>query len=115
MTNIESFHSILVLESKNNYNNKTVIGGLDGYLIQKALPIRESLSNQKIIAEFDQLNLTNINYAACNFQNRKIWICNALTWVDNVYKSQKKDSSDTKAPIKERVTISIIKNNNFLH
>ncbi len=107
MLDIESFHSILVLECKNNYNNKAVIGGLDRYLSQKALPIRQSLINPKFLIGFDQLNLTHLNYAACTLSARKLWIDNALAWLDELYKSKENICTETKTSEKKQVIISI--------
>lgn len=107
MTDIESFHSILILECKNNYNNKAVIGGLDRYLNQTVLPIRQGLDSRKLIDEFDQLNLTRLNYATCTLTERKQWIENALVWLDVLKASDNKSKIESIIPEKERGNISI--------
>lgn len=74
MTNIDSLRHVLELECNKGYANKAVIGGLDKYLHKQAGQIRQTIDNRQLLAEFDELNLSNSNYASCKMDERRKWI-----------------------------------------
>ncbi len=74
MTNIDSLRHVLELECNKGYANKAVIGGLDKYLHKQAGRIRQIIGNRQLVAEFDELNLANSNYASCEMDERRKWM-----------------------------------------
>jgi len=74
VTNIDSLRHVLELECNKGYANKAVIGGLDKYLHKQAGQIRQTIGNRQLLAEFDELNLANSNYASCKIDERRKWI-----------------------------------------
>jgi len=84
VTNINSLRDILELECKRGYANKAVIGGLDKYLHKQAGQIRQTIGNRRLLAEFDELNLANSNYASCEVDERRKWIIRVFHWLENL-------------------------------
>jgi ATP-dependent DNA helicase RecG len=84
MTNINSLRDILELECKRGYANKAVIGGLDKYLHKQAGQIRQTIGNRRLLAEFDELNLANSNYASCEVDERRKWIIRVFHWLEKL-------------------------------
>ena len=88
METINSLRRILKLEHKKEYSDKAVLGGLDRYFHKQADQIRQGISNQQLLAEFDELNLANSNYGSCNAAQRKKWIMRIFDWTSKLEKAE---------------------------
>ncbi|MCD6599446.1 MAG: ATP-dependent DNA helicase RecG [Dehalococcoidia bacterium] len=88
MESINSLRRVLELEHKKGYTDKAVLGGLDRYFHQQAKGIRQSINNQQLLAEFDELNLANSNYSSCNAAQRRKWIMCIFDWINELEKAK---------------------------
>ncbi len=88
METINSLRRILELERKKGYSDKAVLGSLDRYFHKQADRIRQSISNQQFLAEFDELNLASSNYGSCNVDQRKKWIMRIFDWINKLEKAK---------------------------
>ncbi|MDY7018848.1 MAG: ATP-dependent DNA helicase RecG [Chloroflexota bacterium] len=99
MTDVDTLRAIIELERKEGYADKTVLGGLDRYLQRQASQIRQSLiltRNEvkkkdlipQLLADFDELNLANYDYASHSMSDRKIWIASILQWLNRLAKAK---------------------------
>jgi len=72
--NIESLRKILELERDKGYTDSAVIGGLDKFLHRWSGQAIESITNQKLLAQFRRLRLDDSKYAAMTPPHRQRWI-----------------------------------------
>jgi ATP-dependent DNA helicase RecG len=72
--NIESLRKILELERDKDYTDSAVIGGLDKFLHRWSGQAMESITNQKLLAQFRRLRLDDSKYAAMPPPHRQRWI-----------------------------------------
>ena len=99
MTGTESLRNVLELECQKGYTDKAVIGGLDRYLHRQAREIRQSLVPSlnavktkevipQLLSSFDELNLANSNYGSYDVAERKRWITDVFSWLDQLERAQ---------------------------
>jgi len=104
MTDIDTLRAILELERKGDCVDKAVFGGLDKYLQRQARRIRQGLiltlneAKRKelapqFLANFDELNLANYDYASHSIDERKIWLASILDWIDKLEKAKQGDGT----------------------
>lgn len=89
MTGVDSLRGILELECNKGYTNKTVIGGLDEYLHKQAGQIKQAISDTKLLADFNELNLANSDYTSLDADERKEWLMKILRWLDELEEAKK--------------------------
>ena len=81
MINAEPLRKILELEHQKGYLDSAVIGGLDKFLRGWAAKAAPSITIPKLLARFQQLHLTNPDYAAKTKPQRKQWLNEILIWL----------------------------------
>jgi len=98
VTNINSLRHVLELECNKGYANKAVIGGLDKYLHKQAGRIRQIIGNRQLVAEFDELNLANSNYASCEMDERRKWIMRVFDYLSKLEEEARGDTLTHPSP-----------------
>jgi ATP-dependent DNA helicase RecG len=99
MTELDTLRAILELERKGGCADRVVWGGLDKYLQKKTRQIRRGLIltlnevkrkelARQLLASFDELNLTDQNYASCGMDERKIRVTCILDWLNELEKAR---------------------------
>ena len=96
MITSDSLRKILELERKKGYSDKAVIGGLDKYLHKQAGKIRQSINDQQLLAEFDELNLANSNYDSFDVDERKKWVMCVFDWLSKLEEVKQRNRSRVK-------------------
>jgi ATP-dependent DNA helicase RecG len=89
VTGIGSLRSILELERQKGYTDRAVIGGLDKYLHSQAGEIRQSINDPLFLNSFDALNLVRSNYGSYTVDERRRWIADVFSWLDNLEKTSR--------------------------
>jgi ATP-dependent DNA helicase RecG len=89
VTGIGSLRSILELERQKGYTDRAVIGGLDKYLHSQAGEIRQSINDPQFLNSFDALNLVRSNYGSYTVDERRRWIADVFSWLDNLEKTSR--------------------------
>jgi ATP-dependent DNA helicase RecG len=79
--NIESLRKILELEREKGYHDSAVIGGLDKFLHRWSGQAIESITSQKLLAEFRRLRLDDSRYAEMTSPHRQRWIEEILAFI----------------------------------
>jgi ATP-dependent DNA helicase RecG len=74
LLNTEPLRKILELERERGYTDSAVIGGLDKFLHRWSGQAIESITNQKLLAEFRRLRLDDSRYAEMTPPHRQRWI-----------------------------------------
>ena len=113
MTDIDTLRAILELERRGVYADKAVFGGLDKYLQRQARRVRQTLiltlSEVKkkelapqLVADFDDLDLANYDYASHSIDERKIWIAGILDWLNKLQKAKQENGALCAKPRERR-------------
>jgi ATP-dependent DNA helicase RecG len=92
--------NILELEVKKNYQDKSVIGGLDKYLANLSNQIEHAVPKSKSLSNLKQNIMPDIVYSKMNEQERREWINHVLQLVDCIESTNhKSDLSTTNKPL----------------
>ena len=104
MTDIDTLRTVLELERKGDCADKAVFGGLDKYLRKQAKQIRQVLIltlneaerkelTPQLLADFDELNLANYDYASRSTSERRTWLASVLNWISKLEKAKQGDGT----------------------
>ena len=85
MTEIDKLRAILELESRGNYTDRAVMGGLDRYLELRSEQIRQSFllalqgvkaknMRQRLLADFARFDPGSYDYASLEVDARRSWV-----------------------------------------
>ncbi len=83
----EPLRTILNMESENGYADAVVIGGLDRYLVNWSRRTRSKITSPELLAHFDNLQLSDADYAAWNKRKRELCTKKILDWLAEVEQS----------------------------
>ena len=81
---IDSLRKILELESRKNYSNSTVIGGLDKFIRRWADKTIVVITDRPLLAKFQKFHLRDSKYASLTIKERQSWVKNVLKFADEL-------------------------------
>ncbi|MDP6346760.1 MAG: ATP-dependent DNA helicase RecG [Dehalococcoidia bacterium] len=81
---LPSLRRILLLEQERGYDDRAVIGGLDGFLRRNIPPATQNIARPALLRRFKELGLSVPRYAGRNPSERAQWVAGVLAFLDEV-------------------------------
>jgi ATP-dependent DNA helicase RecG len=94
--NTADLRKVLSLEEKRGYNDATVFGGLDRFILKWSGSAAEGLSNPALAKRFHQL--FDASYSSMSLEQRRAWVQDVLDFLDDVEKKKSVAVSPAVAP-----------------
>ena len=97
---IDSLRKILELESRKNYSDSAVIGGLDKFIRLWADKTIAVITDRPLLVKFQKLHLRESKYASLTLKERQVWIKNVLEFAGELEQGPEKPAPLAKIPAK---------------